>query len=108
MNDQERTHLDLFSGIGGFALAARWNGYRTVAFCEQDRFCQGVLDRWWPGVPCVQDVHDLDDDEPTFEASPYDTNEGATNEFTETIGVLAVGLSVAAIIIAVVMEAFDL
>ena len=63
MNGQERTHLDLFSGIGGFALAARWAGYQTIAFCEQDRFCQGVLDRWWPKVPCVQDVHDLDGNE---------------------------------------------
>ena len=26
----ELTHLDLFSGIGGFALAAKWNGYAIV------------------------------------------------------------------------------
>ena len=25
-------HLDLFSGIGGFALAAKWAGINTVAF----------------------------------------------------------------------------
>jgi len=25
-------HLDLFSGIGGFALAARWAGINTVAY----------------------------------------------------------------------------
>ena len=60
MNEKTRTHLDLFSGIGGFALAARWAGYQTIAFCEQDRFCQRVLERHWPGVPCVEDVHDLD------------------------------------------------
>lgn len=36
-------HLDLFSGIGGFALAARWAGFRTVAFCEIDKYCQRVL-----------------------------------------------------------------
>jgi DNA (cytosine-5)-methyltransferase 1 len=37
------THLDLFSGIGGFALAAREAGFRTVAFCETDPYCQRVL-----------------------------------------------------------------
>ena len=37
------THVDLFSGIGGFALAARWAGFRTVAFCEIELFCQEVL-----------------------------------------------------------------
>jgi len=37
------THIDLFSGIGGFALAAQWAGFRTVAFCEIELFCQEVL-----------------------------------------------------------------
>jgi site-specific DNA-cytosine methylase len=31
--------LDLFSGIGGFSLAASWAGIETVAFCEQDAYC---------------------------------------------------------------------
>ena len=60
MHEKTKTHLDLFSGIGGFALAARWAGYQTIAFCEQDRFCQRVLERHWRGVPCIEDVHDLD------------------------------------------------
>ena len=34
--------LDLFSGIGGIGLAlSEW--VRTVAYCEQDRYAQGVL-----------------------------------------------------------------
>lgn len=52
----ERTHIDLFSGIGGFALAASWNGVRTVQFCEIDRRCREFLSRAWPGVPCHDDV----------------------------------------------------
>lgn len=46
-------HLDLFSGIGGFALAARTVGWETVGFCEIDPFCIRVLrrrfdcDRWF-------------------------------------------------------------
>lgn len=52
----ERTHIDLFSGIGGFALAASWNGVRTVQFCEIDRRCREFLSRAWPGVPCHDDI----------------------------------------------------
>lgn len=50
------THLDLFSGIGGFALAAEWAGFQTVAFCEIDKFCQRVLNKNFPNVPIVYDV----------------------------------------------------
>jgi DNA (cytosine-5)-methyltransferase 1 len=39
----EPTHIDLFSGIGGFALAAKWAGFRTIAFCEIDKYCQKIL-----------------------------------------------------------------
>jgi hypothetical protein len=38
-----RTHLDLFSGIGGFALAANWAGYTTIGFCEIDDYPDGWL-----------------------------------------------------------------
>lgn len=41
--NHERTHLDLFSGIGGFALAANWNGVRTCGFCEREPYAQQVL-----------------------------------------------------------------
>ena len=42
-------HLDLFSGIGGFALAARWMGWETVGFCEIEAYCQAVLRKNFPG-----------------------------------------------------------
>ena len=38
-------HLDLFSGIGGFALAARWAGFDTVGFCEIEKYPQKVLQK---------------------------------------------------------------
>jgi DNA (cytosine-5)-methyltransferase 1 len=53
-------HLDLFSGIGGFALAARWVGWETVGFCEIDPYCQKVLRKHWPDVPIYEDVTELD------------------------------------------------
>jgi DNA (cytosine-5)-methyltransferase 1 len=48
--------LDLFSGIGGFSLAAHWAGMQTAAFCEIEPFCQKVLKKNFPGVPIYDDV----------------------------------------------------
>ena len=50
------THLDLFSGIGGFALAARWAGIETVQFVENEEFAQKVLTKNFPGVPIHGDI----------------------------------------------------
>lgn len=49
-------HLDLFSGIGGFALAAKWMGWETVQFVEIDSFCQKVLQKNFPNVPIHGDI----------------------------------------------------
>jgi DNA (cytosine-5)-methyltransferase 1 len=52
--------LDLFSGIGGFSLGLeRTKGFETIAFCEIDPFCQKVLKKHWPNVPCFQDITKL-------------------------------------------------
>ena len=59
VNDQ-RTHIDLFSGIGGFALAANAAGYDTQVFCEQDDYCTRVLNRHWPDVPVIRDIREFD------------------------------------------------
>lgn len=53
--------LDLFSGIGGFSLGLeKTGGFETVAFCEIDPFCQKVLKKHWPDVPCYEDVRTMD------------------------------------------------
>jgi len=54
------THLDLFSGIGGFALAAHWAGIETVAFCEIDDFACKVLNKNFPDIPVHRDIRELD------------------------------------------------
>jgi DNA (cytosine-5)-methyltransferase 1 len=51
--------LSLFSGIGGFDLAASAVGFQIVAFCEIDPFCQAVLHRHWPDVPLYPDVKEV-------------------------------------------------
>jgi len=53
------THLDLFSGIGGFALACEWAGIKTIGFVEIDKYCQNVLRKHWPAVPIVEDIRDV-------------------------------------------------
>jgi DNA (cytosine-5)-methyltransferase 1 len=51
--------IDLFSGIGGFSLAASWMGWRTVQFCEIDKYCQLLLKQNFPGVPIHHDIKTL-------------------------------------------------
>ena len=60
---EEMRHLDLFSGIGGFALAASWvwPDHEVVAFVEIDPFCQKVLEKHWPGVKIHGDIRSFAD-----------------------------------------------
>lgn len=52
--------LDLFSGIGGFSLGLeRTGGFKTVAFCEIDPFCQRVLHKHWKGAQIHEDIRGL-------------------------------------------------
>ena len=54
------THLDLFSGIGGFALACRWAGIQTIQFIEIENYAQKVLKKNFPGVPIHSDIKTYD------------------------------------------------
>ncbi|WP_307253388.1 DNA cytosine methyltransferase [Croceifilum oryzae] len=51
--------LDLFSGIGGIALAAHWAEMETAAFCEIEPFCQKVLAKNFPDIPIYDDVRTI-------------------------------------------------
>ncbi len=50
-------HLDLFSGIGGFAYAIDqvWPGAEHI-FCDNDKFCQQVLKKHWPNSKIYGDI----------------------------------------------------
>ena len=51
--------LDLFSGLGGFSLAARRVGWTTIGFSEVDEHCCQVLKKHWPDVPNYGDIRDI-------------------------------------------------
>jgi len=53
-------HASLFSGIGGFDLAAEWMGWTNVLHCERDPFCQRVLKYHFPNSKTYNDVKRFD------------------------------------------------
>ena len=53
-------HLGLFEGIGGFSLAARWMGWKTVAWCEWNPFGQKVLRHHFPEAEGHGDITKTD------------------------------------------------
>ena len=53
-------HASLFSGIGGFDLAAEWMGWRNVFHVERDPFCQRVLAYHFPNSQPFDDVTTFD------------------------------------------------
>lgn len=56
-------HVDLCSGIGGFALGFEWAGLsRPVLFCDIEPWCRDVLRKHWPSVPIKKDVKELAND----------------------------------------------
>jgi DNA (cytosine-5)-methyltransferase 1 len=59
MNNHQLKVLDLFSGIGGFALGLERAGFATAAFCEIDAKARAVLAKHWPNVPIYNNVAKL-------------------------------------------------
>jgi len=49
-------HGSLFSGIGGFDLAAEWAGWENVFHCEWNPFGQRVLKHYWPNAESFNDI----------------------------------------------------
>ena len=53
------THASLFSGIGGFELAAEWAGMKNIFSCEIEEFNQRVLKHHFPRTELHTDVKNL-------------------------------------------------
>lgn len=52
-------HGSLFSGVGGFDLAAEWAGWTNVFHCEYNPFGQRVLKYYWPDSISYGDITDF-------------------------------------------------
>ncbi len=54
------THGSLFSGIGGFDLAAEWAGFENLFHCEWNPFCRQVLKHHFPNSESYEDITKTD------------------------------------------------
>src|ERR1035437_10263082 len=60
MTYEKLIHIDLFSGIGGFALASeRVFGDVEHIFCDNEPFAQEVLKKHWPEAKIYGDIRTL-------------------------------------------------
>jgi len=53
-------HGSLFTGIGGFDLAAQWMGWENVFHCEWNEFGQKILKHYWPKAISYGDITKTD------------------------------------------------
>jgi len=52
--------LDLFSGLGGFSLGLERTGhFKTVAFCDNDKYSRLILDKHWKGTKVYEDIRQI-------------------------------------------------
>lgn len=54
------THGSLFSGVGGFDLAAQWVGWENVFHCDNNEFCQRLLAKRFPASVGYSDIKQTD------------------------------------------------
>lgn len=50
------THASLFSGIGGFDLAAEWMGWHNAFHCEINEFCTKIINYHFPDAEHYTDI----------------------------------------------------
>lgn len=64
MNDKytnkKVTHGSLFSGIGGFDLAAEWAGFQNIFHADNNDFCRQALEHQFPNSDSYADITTTD------------------------------------------------
>jgi DNA (cytosine-5)-methyltransferase 1 len=50
------THGSVFSGLGGFDLAAEWAGWQNKFHCEINEYCNRVLKYYWPNAESFKNI----------------------------------------------------
>ena len=64
--------LDLFSGLGGFSLGLERTGcFKTIAFCEIDKYCNLILNKHWKGIKIYDDVKKISKEQFDTDGTPY-------------------------------------
>lgn len=53
-------HIGTFEGVGGFSLAARWMGWETIAWVENNEYCQTKLKKHFPNAAGYGDIRTTD------------------------------------------------
>lgn len=59
----EYTHASLFTGIGGFDLAAERNGFKNIFQVEINDYCQQVLNKNFPNTVKYKDIKEFSGEE---------------------------------------------
>ncbi len=59
--------LDLFSGIGGFAIASHLVGFKTTQFVEKAAFPRSILRKHFPDIPIHDDITTFTADRGSFD-----------------------------------------
>lgn len=52
-------HGSLFTGFGGFDLAAHWNNWNNVFQCEKDRYCKKLLTQNFPLTNLYDNIYEF-------------------------------------------------
>jgi DNA (cytosine-5)-methyltransferase 1 len=72
--------LDLFSGLGGFSLGLERTGhFKTVAFCDNNKYSKLILDKHWKGIKIYDDVREITKE--NFETDGIETPDIITGGF---------------------------
>ena len=53
-------HIGLFEGIGGFSYAVKQMNWETIAWCENNPFCQTILKHHYPNAKAHGDIKTTD------------------------------------------------